>query len=380
MGFVNDFISTLSGQNAADVNTKILFNSVIGFRGIVEGVGTSTIVADLAHALSDRTNKSVCVVDTSILYPTQYALLCNPFSSDAKAALKDWFSSEVSIPERIIDTKYRRISLLGCYNRRISDAFSSSDTTKLVEDTFDRLKDIFDIIIVDLSHEWSQIAMMAAVQCNKIYTVMDLSARCINNVPQSLNNLAIQAVPFSKFRSTIVNKYSAKGVLGINDVIARNKLEVVCTIPFSEEVYVYGTQNRSCWGVSSLSYEMEKYNTEIDTLMCSIVNETPLEIIDLKEVEELELAVQNSDIKNKNKARKVEIRKRAALLSPKTDEEKKAIKTSRLDKIKNRGKSAEPEEDEYEDTSAPVDLGFGEMEDENARIDTSPLDLTKKGV
>ena len=380
MSFVNDLISTLSGQNAADVNTKLLFNSVIGFRGIVEGVGCSTIVADLAHAFSDRTGKSVCVVDTSILYPTQYALLCNPFSSDVKASLKDWFSSEVSIPERIIDTKYKRVSLLGCYNRRLADAFSSSDTTKLAEDTFDRLKELFDVVLVDLSHEWSQIAMTSAIQCNKIYNVVDLSPRCINNLPQSLNNLASSAVPFSKFRSTIINKYSVRGVLGIDDVIKKHHLEVVSTIPFSEEVFVLGTQNRSCWAVSSLNYELERYNEELDKILCSIVNETPLEIIDLKEAEELELAVENSGIKNKSKARKIEIRKRNPLLTPTSDEEKKAIKEKRKADIKKRSQEAEePEDEPIASGDEPVDLGFGEFDDSDARMNAEDVEAVEAG-
>ena len=379
MGFTTDLISTLSGQNAADVNTKLLFNSIIGFRGIVDGVGCSTIVADLAHAFSDRTNKSVCVVDTNILYPTQYALLCNTFSPEAKLALKDWFCSEVDIPERIIDTKYKRVSLLGCYNRRLADAFSSSDTTKLAEDTFDRLKELFDVVLVDLSHEWSQIGMTAAIQCNKIYNVMDLSPRCINNVPQSLNNLASSAVPFSKFRSTIINKYSVKGVLGIDDVIKKHHLEVVSTIPFSEEIYVQGTQNRSCWAMGTLNYEIERYNEELDNILCSIVNETPLEIINLAEVEALDLAVENSGMRNKSKARKIEIRKRNPLLSPTSDDEKKTIKEKRKADIKARAAQGTTEEDEEpiaDDTE--IDLGFGETNDTEARIDTTEVEEQKK--
>ena len=104
MGFA-EVLGLFSGNEADAQHEKLLFNSVIGFRGIVDGVGTSTILASLAIALSERTNKRICVVDTNILYPTQYALLCGGVSSDARATMKDWFSVASSIPERIIETK-----------------------------------------------------------------------------------------------------------------------------------------------------------------------------------------------------------------------------------------------------------------------------------
>ena len=65
MGLVK-FLGVMSGEGAVDVQEAMLFNKVIGFRGIVEGVGASTIVQGLAHAFSDRTRLRVCVIDTSV--------------------------------------------------------------------------------------------------------------------------------------------------------------------------------------------------------------------------------------------------------------------------------------------------------------------------
>lgn len=365
MGIVK-FLGTMSGEGAIAAQETMLFNKVIGFRGIVEGVGTSTIVQGLAHAFSDRTKLRVCVVDTSILYPSQYAFLCNPFSEDAKSVLKDWFSVEVSLPERIIDTRYKRVSLLGCYNRRLTDAFSTTDTLRLVEETFDTLKSLFDVIIVDLSHEWSQVAMCSARQCNKIFTVVDPSARCVNNMLQSLNNLAICAVPFHKYCTAIISKYSANGILGLDAIIKRAKLIPIAQIPFSSQIFEAGTTSKSCWGLSSPSYEIEQYNTVIDQILCSIVNETPLDVLDLKAQEELELAVANSSMKNKRKAREVEMRKRAALLTPASDEAKAAAKSARHAKNEAflRGETITEDSDD-----TVVDFESGMLQDDTARID-----------
>lgn len=388
MGFA-EVLGLFSGNEADAQHEKLLFNSVIGFRGIVDGVGTSTILASLAIALSERTNKRICVVDTNILYPTQFALLCGGISSDARATMKDWFSVTASIPERIVDTKYKRVSLLGCFNRRISDAFSTTDTTKLADETFDRLKDLFDIILVDLSHEWSQLAMSSATHCNKIFTVMDLSARCMSNVQQSLNNLAISAVPFSKFRNAIINKYSVRGFTGLSDIISQCKLEVVATIPFSQEIYVEGTLSRTPWGMATASYEVAEFNEAIDTLLYSIASETPLEIIDLQEKEEIEQAIANSTIKNKAKARKIILRERGALLTPASEEEKAETKRKRKEKFELRKKGilnpdADAEAVEEIDDSADTDFGFNTASNGNLDGNTSEIDpfaefVDKKG-
>lgn len=365
MGLVK-FLGTMSGEGAIAEQEVMLFNKIIGFRGIVEGVGTSTIVQGLANAFSDRTKLRVCVVDTSILYPSQYAFLCNPFSEDAKSVLKDWFSTEVTLPERIIDTRFRHISLLGCYNRRLTDAFSTTDTLKLVEETFETLKGLFDVILVDLSHEWSQVAMCSARQCNKIFTVVDPSARCVNNMLQSLNNLAICAVPFHKYCTAIISKYSPNGMLGLEAIMKRAKLIPVAQIPFSQQIFEAGTMSKSCWGLSSISYEVEQYNTVIDQILCSIVNETPLEVLDLKAQAELEQAVAESSIKNKRKARAAEMKKREALLAPADEEAMETAKKKRHAK-NDAYLRGETQVDDTEDTV--FDFESDMLQDETARVD-----------
>lgn len=363
MGFGTTILGKISGSGSLEASERLLFNGVIGFRGAVDGVGCSTIVQGLAHAFSDRTHKRVCVVDTHILYPAMYGLLCNPFDSDVKATLKDWFSTEVGIPERIIDTKFKRISLLGCFNRRITDVFSTTDTIKLVDDTFEVLKDLFDIILVDLSHEFTQIAMCAAIKCNKIITIIDPSATCINNLTQSLNNLAISAVPFGKFTNTIINKYSDKGYLGLSSIVAKSKLNTIGVIPYSRMIFENGARSRSNWGANTPDAGVEEFNAVIDNLLCSLVNETPLEIIDVAEREAIDEAVNNSPMKNKKKARQIEIRKREALLSERTPEEMEAIKQKRHEEAARKQAMLQRQERGTADTEEDeVDL-LGDLQD-----------------
>lgn len=381
MGFAN-FLGVISGQNSNEISEKMLFNSVIGFRGIVDGVGCSTFVQSLAKALSDRTSKRVCVVDTSILYPSQYTMLCK-LSSSAIDNMKDWFTVEAPLAERIIDTNMSRVCLLGLYNRRLTDVYSSLDTVKLVENSFDKLKDLFDIILVDLSHEWSQVAMASAIQCNKIYTICDLSSHCLNNLQQSLNNLAIGAVPFSKCRDTIINKYSVKGRTGVASVINQCKLNVVATIPFSQEIYTLGTLSTPIWDSASLDDGVVQFNEAVDTVLVSMVNETPLEVIDMAEVEGFELEVMNSVMKNKTRARK-KLQKtiRTPILQEASEQEKANAMSTRHKKTKQR--VAQGIKDEVDDIKAEqaediggfgTDFGTGDAQVDFAFDDFSNQDF-----
>ena len=218
---------------------------------------------------------------------------------------------------------------------------------------------------------------------------MDLSARCMSNVQQSLNNLAISAVPFSKFRNAIINKYSVRGFTGLSDIISQCKLEVVATIPFSQEIYVEGTLSRTPSGMATASYEVAEFNEAIDTLLYSIASETPLEIIDLQEKEEIEQAIANSTIKNKAKARKIILRERGALLTPASEEEKAETKRKRKEKFELRKKGilnpdADTEAVEEIDDSADTDFGFNTASNGNLDGDTSEIDpfaefVDKKG-
>ena len=72
MGFLSKLIGTISGGSKMEVSEQLLYDKVIGFRGIVPGVGTSTIVQNVAEALSDTTNYSICVLDVSFMYASQY--------------------------------------------------------------------------------------------------------------------------------------------------------------------------------------------------------------------------------------------------------------------------------------------------------------------
>ena len=76
MGLLGKVLSTISGNNDLKISEQLLFDKVIGFKSIVPGCGASTILQNVAIALSESTKFNICVLDTNFMYPIQYPLLC----------------------------------------------------------------------------------------------------------------------------------------------------------------------------------------------------------------------------------------------------------------------------------------------------------------
>ena len=109
MGVLSKLLGAVSGNHNLKISEQLLFDKVVGFRGIVPGCGTSTIVQNVAIALSEKTNFTICVLDTNFLYPVQYPLLV---STEAKDKEKDFLDYSGELSDIIIETQYNNVYLV----------------------------------------------------------------------------------------------------------------------------------------------------------------------------------------------------------------------------------------------------------------------------
>ena len=222
------------GEDASisNINTTLLFNKVIGVQGIVSGVGVSTVVANLAYTISKRTDLSVCILDTSFITPVHYKQITK-LDNDAKDILD--FNGDLSVICH--KTKIPRVYFTGLVDRSLLDMLSSKDSGEVVNEVIKELKNRFDVILIDLCNEYTNIRVEAAIKCNKIYTVLDTSSRSVLNIAKIINTNATTVVPFYKSRDTIVTKT----IPGITDSLvksfSRYDLNVIGEIPFDLEIY-----------------------------------------------------------------------------------------------------------------------------------------------
>lgn len=273
MGLLSKILSTMSGNNDIKVSEQLLFDKVVGFRNIVPGCGASTIIQNLAIALSEKTKFNICVLDTNFLYPIQYPLLSSAEISEKEIDYLD-YSGELS--KVIRNTNYQNIYIAQLERRTIVDMLSGKDTEVAVSKFMANLKSYFDIILVDLSYETTNISIHSAIKCNKIYQVADTSFKCLYYIKKSLNTMVTLGVPIAKANKVILNKELPDVVLGVGDALSDAGLEIVATIPYSIDIAVLNASGKKLYGALSKSKGISVFNNAIDTVLNDMLEKTPL--------------------------------------------------------------------------------------------------------
>lgn len=271
MSFLSGVMQTLSGGAPEFHSNQLLFDKVVGIRGIVEGVGATTVAYNLAAALSDNTNYRICVLDTHILYPTLRGLLVTQALPN-----KDWFDFTQNVSEIVCDTKFRNVSYIGFYNRDISDVLSAKECRAALDNLLTVLKDIFDIIIVDLSSEYTNIAVNSAIQCNKIYTIVSPEPSCMFGFKSSINTAVSLAVPPYKLRNVIFNKSVGRLDTTMLNLLKENNFEVIATIPYSTELVRYNLLGNAFWGATTRNPDITAANNAMMAVFNDTVEKTTL--------------------------------------------------------------------------------------------------------
>ena len=95
---LGDVLKATSGTISAEGGDfNVIFNKIVGFRGVRDGLGTSLFVSNLALALANRGLK-ICVVDTAMLYPVQDTYLKTKIKQVGaqQDEVRDWFDLQYS--------------------------------------------------------------------------------------------------------------------------------------------------------------------------------------------------------------------------------------------------------------------------------------------
>lgn len=272
MGFLSKLLGVVSGNNGIKISDQLLFDKVIGFRGVTPGCGTSTIVQNTAIALSEQTNYSICVLDTSYMYPTQYPMLV----SKTDARQKDMLDFSGDISEIITPTNHRNINLVSLSKRNISDMLSATDSDMTVDKVVGALKSYFDVILVDLSYEMTNVTTYSAIKCNRIINVADQSLKSIYYLQKSLSLMVTLAVPIAKANKVVINKTVPDVLVNTKKAIEDAGLHVIGEIPLSYEIAKFGVNGKRIYASKSSEKDIFAFSSVIDKVVDEIVQETPM--------------------------------------------------------------------------------------------------------
>lgn len=272
MGFLAKILSNLSGTTGLKVSEQLLYDKVIGFKGVVNGCGNSTLVQNVAIALSNSTNYSICVVDANYIAPTMYPMLVN--SPDSKR--KDFLDYDGDLTELVINTNFRNVYLLSMYNRGILDMLSAKDSEITAEKLIGALKSYYDIVLIDLSNEPTNISTHMAIKCNKIYNIADQSLKSIYNLRKSLNTMSTLAVPVAKSNKIILNKMVPDVLSNTSKVVEESGLKIIGQIPLSLSIAKQGVSGQPIWTSKTTDPDILVYSDVVNKILQDIVQVTPL--------------------------------------------------------------------------------------------------------
>lgn len=272
MSVLERVLQSLSGNSNYEISKQLVFQKVIGVRGLSSGVGVSTVVQNLAYYYSKKKNMRVCVIDTSFLNPIQHVLLG---ADKTKRDLLDYSGSVDQIAHHIAKTKLKNVSLVTTVDRTIIDMIEKDDAKaplKLLHD----LKLLFDVIIIDLSSEPTTLVTELAIKCNKIISVADQTAKCIYHVKDTLNRYATLAVPLEKMKLCMLNK-TVEGVkTSTVQSLEGAGLQVIGQIPYNKEVARLGITGDVVMAFGGETEGFFQFERIITLIAESVLDRTPL--------------------------------------------------------------------------------------------------------
>lgn len=270
-----DMLKITSGTSVTRELPYDIFYQTIAFRGIVEGLGTSTIVANTALAIAE-TNLTVCVIDTSILQPVQDILLhTNVDSIDEKDRL-DWFDMPYTKKSPLHVSRLNgNISVLSFAGKKrgIVDILSTNDATQLVDIALAELHNKFDIILIDSCHEMTSVNIAALQQAQHVIQVWSDTPQVTRNIDNFITNCVTLSIPLDKMRYVITNKVTPD-LIGANsdELINQYRLKKLASMRCSDKIQYITAMGKQLWQLESIEPEVAEFTDMIIEVACHILN------------------------------------------------------------------------------------------------------------
>lgn len=263
-------LKATSGASQTRTFDYSIFNQIVAFRGIQDGVGTSSIVANTSVALAERGVK-VCVIDTSILNPSQDVYLDTDYLKSFDLNKKDWFDLPYTEDNVFNQSSINSlISVLSFSNRTVVDLLSIRDTSELVINTLDEVKDKFDVILIDLCSETTNIVATCMQQANVLYQVWSNDRVSLNNLETFITNNVTLSCPMDKMRNVIINELQSVST-NWETLLDKYKVKELCSIPKSADIALECITGDCIWLSSVPSKDIDKYRDGVATICGKIL-------------------------------------------------------------------------------------------------------------
>lgn len=229
-------IQTLSGDGT-DTKRRRVMDNLVAFIGASGGVGTSTIVANVAVAAKKR-GLNVLVVDTNIQYPSMHYFFGIKQEMERKD-LASFVLGKNNIGDSLVEAN--GISILCANNRTLVDSVNC-DSPKCSENLFrviEQVRELFDLILLDCSNRLDlDIVNTALYKADSIYIVWDESLACVSNTDRIRRNMDLTGIESNHKMRLVLNKRTS--IHYSKYPISQLNLSLVSTLPFDLSVIECG--------------------------------------------------------------------------------------------------------------------------------------------
>lgn len=292
-------LKAFSGSSFGRDTGYNIFYHIIGFKGVVPGVGCSTIVANTALALADL-GLSVCVFDTSILHPCQDVLLKTNYSEKPRNSRIDWLDMPFSKESPLNISKYnKQVSVLSFYgkDRTVLDMLGTLDSEEAVDIALRVLEPKFDMILIDLCDEPTNIATTAMQKSQQVIQVWSDSIPCLVSVPLSVANNITLSCPKDKMRYVIENKTCDDTMLGLDPLYKEYKFRRLSHCGLSYEIARIAGLGNALWKYPLMEKTIEDFNFMIIDIVTYLldIDREGLESGKVRQRRSIELANKEND-------------------------------------------------------------------------------------
>lgn len=232
---ITTIVDLMTDKNAEKIDALIPDNIVL-FTGATGGVGTSTLIANIAYVLS-KNNIRVCVVDLNICNPVQYIYLGYK-QENMKFDLVDFLSGNCQLGYAM--NSGGCADLLTCVNRSLVDIarIDNEGYSKRVTDLLEKLKRLYNIVIVDCPMKLeSRIINDVLYKSNDKYLVLNESIGSYSALPMVDRGLRVCGINTGLFH-VIVNKKTSVNIPA--SVVEMFGVEIVAVLPYIGEIVKCG--------------------------------------------------------------------------------------------------------------------------------------------
>lgn len=269
-----DLLKVTSGANYNRSLKYDLFYTIIAFKGAITGVGCSTIVANTAVALASL-GLSVCVFDTSIQHPVQDALLKTDYKEKNFDERIDWFdmpfTSQSPLNISKVDRKVSVLSFAG-KNRTVLDMLGTTENKELVDIAIDAVKSKFDIILIDLCDELTEVNTTAMQRAQHVIQVWSDSTACLSGLDTTITNTVTLSCPMDKMRCVVENKTCDDVMGGLGALYKQYRFKKLAHCGLSREIARIENMGKMLWQYPTDNEDVIEFTEMIIYIVCHICN------------------------------------------------------------------------------------------------------------